>query len=196
MKRIMAVFTLLFALSCLAACSPGAGSPTAEAIATPGAGWLTYTNNAYGFQFRYPPGSTIASSQTDTFGMIQLPFAGGTALVAKVVQVSVQQNVSPCSSPVFVEGSDYTTSNVAVDGVSWTEQAYAETPVGTSVDYTGYSRASGNVCVSLTFKLTANWGTSSATALPAYNKAAESQVFLPIVGSFQWLSGSAVTPTP
>lgn len=191
MKRILPVFALLFASAGLAACAPAAG-----AIPTPGADWLTYTNNAYGFQLRYPSGSTIASIPTDAFGMIQLPYAAGTNLVTKVLQVNVQQGVSPCASPWFVTVQATYKPSVAINGLSWAEQAYAEPPVGTSEDNTGYSTSSGNVCVSLTFSLRSEWGTSSSTTLPAYNKAAESQPFLPIVSSFKWLSGGAVTPTP
>jgi hypothetical protein len=193
----MAVFTLLFALSCLAACSSGAGSPTAEAIATPGAGWLTYTNNGYGFQLLYPPGSSTVAGGTVFFTSIDLPFAQGTNLDDKHLDMYVQAGSPTCQSPILEFANTATTqANISMNGLNWVNQDKVAAPAIIATDWTSYSTTSGGVCVSLVFVLRSHNPPSGTGGPPAYNKAAESQVFLQIVNTFKWLSGGAVTPTP
>jgi len=196
MKRILAVFTLLFALSCLAACSSGGRSPIAEAIATPGADWLTYTNNGYGFQLLYPRAKVGVPTGTVSFTHIFLPFALGTNLQNKDLAIYVQVGSPTCQSTLdqFTNPAAAKT-NLSINGLHWVNQALGGAPLGATSDWSGYSTASRGVCVSLVFTLTF-FNPASGTGPPAYNKAAESQVFLQIVSTFKWLSGGAVTPTP
>jgi len=198
MKRDLVFLALLLALLVPAACGPSpAPKPVPTAIPTPGADWLPYTDNAYGFRLQYPPGGTIVAPATDTFARVLLPILPGTNLMQEYLDIAVQLGAASCQSNLdaYSNGSG-TRANVVLGGLTWVQQSASEPAGGESEDFTSLSTSSGSVCVSLNFALQSNYGGSSATTPPVDNLGAESQSLLPMVASFQWLSGGAVTPTP
>jgi hypothetical protein len=220
MKRILAVLSFFFVL--LAACNLRLNAtrvplpkPMPVDTATPppvlaapalsmvprggGPPWLTYINHAYGFELQYPPGAGgIVPGATDTSIRIQLPITPGTNLVEKYLDIDVQVGNSTCQSP---EAAGYapgylTPVNLVINGLNWVRESSGEGAAGSMYDWTAYSTTSGNVCVSLTFVLHShNPQVFYYNVPPTYNSTGESAVFGSIVSTFQWLSGSAVTPT-
>ncbi len=154
-------------------------TPTATTSAT--TGWSTYLNARYGFSFQIPPGSTI-TSQTDTGGRVYLPFAAGTTLLDKYLNVSVAEGVSPCVAPGSNPNVAPTTA--MFNGIPWLKQTWVEGATSHMGSWTAYSYAKDNACISLSFLL---WSVSNGplpTPLPEYDPAAESVVFTQIMSSY------------
>jgi len=74
-------------------------TPTASQTPPPPSDWLKYTNPTYGFEFKYPPQAQIVEQSNNSVKM-NLPFTPGTNLVEKYLQMSVNENVNPCQSPL------------------------------------------------------------------------------------------------
>jgi hypothetical protein len=183
MKTLMMFFCLLTVFSLLAACS----LPT----------WSTYTNTAYGFRLQYPSGGSITSGATDTAIRIQLPIASGTNLSEKYLDIDVQNGVATCQSPLaagYAPGY-LTPVSMTISGLSWVKENAGEGAAGSTFDWTAYSTVSGSVCVSLSFVLHSHNPAIYATPPPTFDLPGESAVFILIVDTFQWLNGSATTPT-
>jgi len=194
MKTILAPFPLLLAVSNLASCSYHTmETPIPPASSPPGAGWLTYTNNGYGFRLEYPPDARIAPGATEILTRIFLPFTPGTTLRSKFLDISVQVGTPFCQSSLpYPKGNDLR-GDLVIHKQTWLEEWFAESGSEVNADYHSYSAASGRVCLSLNFTLL---HATPSTVLPPYNPLAESQIFLDIAETFQWLGGGAVTPTP
>jgi hypothetical protein len=158
-------------------------------------GWLTFTNSTFGFQFQYPPDSWIETGGTDTDTIIHLPFAPGTNLGTKYLQMIVAENASPCQSPLATQSMLETSETVIVNGISFLKQTGQDGTAGHINKWVAYSTSRDNACVSLDFILRiANPG-AFATPPPLVDEAAESVVFGQIVSTFAWLS-LGPTPTP
>jgi len=71
--------TLAFPLLALAIVTLVGRRSAGFAVPAPGANWLSYTNNACGFQFPCPGGKTIPGA-ADTFALIELPITPRTNL--------------------------------------------------------------------------------------------------------------------
>jgi hypothetical protein len=146
----------------------------------------TYQNAKYNFKFTLPTGATI-QSQSDTLGRVNLPFASGTNLQEKYIDVSVRENVTPCASPV-VGGSSITSENVTINNIQFNKQTSTEGAAGSVYDTIAYSTVRNNACISLSFVLhSANTGNFS-TPPPTFDKNAESAVFTTIMNSFNWIN--------
>lgn len=196
MRRTLAFFLSLLALSSLAACSLPLSGKSSAAIPTPGAGWLMYTNNAYGFQMQYPPGASIGSGATDTFISFGLPVAPGTNLMENRLDINLQIGSPTCRSLIAMNFVNVTTTNRVINGLNWVEENAEMHGADVSQALDAYSTSNGFVCVTLNFRLDAQNPAAPSTVPPAYERTAESQVFVQIVNTFKWLSGGAVTPTP
>lgn len=153
---------------------------TISATASP----TTYKNTKYGFQFSIPTGSTIAS-QSDTAGRVNLPFAAGTNLQEKYVQISVVENANPCVSPLL--GTQVTATNVTINNISFAQQTSSEGAAGNFYDTVAYSTVHNNACISLAFVLHSTNPSNYPTPPPTYDKNAESAAFTTIINSFSWL---------
>jgi Ig-like domain-containing protein len=154
---------------------------TISATAAPNA----YKNTKYGFQFSIPSGATIAS-QTDNNGRVNLPFASGTNLQEKYVQVDVVENANPCVSPVL--GSQVASQNVTINGITFAQQTSSEGAAGNIYDTVAYSTVRNNACISLTFVLHSTNPGNYPTPPPVFDKNAESAVFTTIINSFNWIT--------
>jgi hypothetical protein len=158
-------------------------SPTPTATTIPG--WLTLTNQKYGFKFNYPPQSLI-SNLTDNGAHIALPFVSGTNLVEKYMDLSVQENLNPCVSPM---GPGFITpQQVIINGITFTKEGAADAGVGHVHKWVAYSTLKGNACISMGFVLHWLQAGNFATPPPLFDEAAESAVFDQIMSTFGWLT--------
>ena len=166
--------------------------PTLTATPLPpvNTGILTYTNQKYGFQFAYPANGVISASQ-DNFAHINLPFTSGTNLVEKYLEVTVFENVSPCTSPLtngYAPGtfsSQPMTNNM---GIQFVKESAQEGAVGQTYDWVAYSTTKGTACISMNFVLHSANPFNFPVPPPVYNKDTESATFLDIISSFGWMA--------
>jgi hypothetical protein len=162
-----------------------AQSATETATTSSTSGWDTFQNNKYGFSFKYPSGST-PTNQTDNSARIFLPITTGTNLIEKYLDVSVVESANPCKSPD--PGGPITgTETVTINGIQFLKETGEGAAAGNLYEFTAYSSASNNACVTLMFVLhSANIG-NYTTPPPEFNKAAESAVFDLIIKTFDWI---------
>jgi len=152
---------------------------------TPIAGWLTFTNSTFGFQFQYPPQGVIASGQTDNFAHIDLPFVQGTNLHHKYLQVDAGENVTECKSPLPTQDPGVT---VTINGIPFLKQTGMEPAAGNLYQWVTFSTLRDGVCVRLSLVLhSLNPGNSTPTEVP-FDYAAEIAVVDQIVGTYMWLA--------
>ena len=157
-------------------------TPTATAVDT--SGWSTYLNSKYGFSFKFPPGSSIAS-QSDNSGRVNLPFTAGTDLVGKWVDVTVVEGANPCKSPNA--GQVTSSGNVTFNSIQFFKEVGNEGTAGAFYDTTAYStvKQPNNACISLTFVLKrVDTGALPTPTPPPYDRAAESAIFPVIMGTY------------
>jgi peptidase M23-like protein/cohesin domain-containing protein len=177
---------------------PATDTPTPTFTTTPTSAtsnWLTFTNLTYGFQFKYPPDSWIETGGTDTDTIIHLPFAPGTNLGTKYLQMIVAENANPCQSPLATESMLETSATVVINGISFLKQTGQDATAGHINKWVAYTTSQGIACVSLDFVLRAANPGAFATPPPLYDEAAEKAVFDQIVATYAWLTSTA-TPTP
>jgi hypothetical protein len=127
-------------------------------------------------------------SQTDNVGRVSLPIiAGGTNLLEKYVQVNVEENKSPCTSPA-VDGTPSSTENVTINNFPFVKTTGQGAAAGNRYDWTAYSTTSNNACISLAFILhSANPG-NYATQPPVFDVAKESEVIGTTISTFNKMS--------
>jgi hypothetical protein len=152
------------------------------------AGWQTYTDQHFGFSFRYPQEAQVIDQQEAYARIIDLPIIPDTNLLEKYVDVNAVKNGFPCPSPYVDSLSGSTPSQqVTINGLSYTEQAGAGAGAGNIYEWTAYSTQRGDVCVSLTLVLHSANPMNYATPPPVFDAVVESQVFKDILGTFAWL---------
>jgi len=180
----------------------GVSTPTSEVTpvvspTNPASDWLVFTNNTYGFRFRYPQGGQIVAGGTDNSTRINLPRVPGTNLSEKYLEMTVAEDLNPCRSPLATSSIPQTSETVVINGISFLKETGEDGTAGHINKWTAYSTARDNVCVSLDFVLRAANPGMFATPPPLYDEAAESVVFGQIVDTYEWLAGPATsTPTP
>jgi len=164
-------------------------SPTLTATLPPvNADQLTYANQKYGFQFTYPASSNITASQ-DGFVHMNLPFISGTNLIEKYLEVTVFENVSPCTSPLtkgYAPGSIVSELVTNPNGIQFTKESGQEGAAGQIYEWVAYSTVKGTACISLNFVLHSANPYNYPVPPPVYNKDLESTVFLDITSTFNW----------
>jgi hypothetical protein len=174
--------------------STSTATPSATPL-PPGGDWLTFTNTTYGFEFKYPPQGVIAPDGTDNFTRIDLPFADGTNLRDKYLEVVVVENLDNCRSPLASSSMLETSDIVVINSLSFLKQTGEDGGAGHLYQWVAYSTRRDNVCVSLDFILHSLNPGNFPTPPPVFDFAAESAVFEQIVSTFAWLDSSP-TPTP
>lgn len=148
-------------------------------------GQSTYTNQRYGFQFTYPANGVITVSH-DSFAHMNLPFAPGTNLVEKYLEVTVRENVSPCTSPLASSfGSQPVTG---INGIQFVRESGQESAVGQVYDWVAYSTVNGTACISMNLVLHSTNPSNDPASPPIYNKDLETAAFLDIVSAFRWIA--------
>jgi photosystem II stability/assembly factor-like uncharacterized protein len=163
--------------------------------------WLTYTNQQYGLQFNYPPQAQIVNETSNSVKM-NLPFIPGTNLVEKYLQLSVNENVDPCQSPLSdTSRPGSPTETVVINGISFFKQVGGDAAAGNLREWVGYSTQRNNGCISMNFMLHSLGAGAYQTPPPVFDKAAESAMFTQIMNTFAFLAiptptGTSVPPTP
>jgi len=158
--------------------------PTLPPTASVPANWQTYTDQTYGFTFRYPAQGQIVSQQ-DHSARISLPVTQGTNLVEKFIDVAVTEDADPCVSqnPGVSQSQPLT-----VNDIPFLEESGADAGAGQFYEWLAYSTSKNNVCASLTFVLHSTNPGNYSTPPPLFDKAAESDIFAPILATFAWLN--------
>lgn len=149
---------------------------------------LTYTNQRYGFQFRYPSNSVVGALQ-DTYARINLPIISGTNLIEKYLEVTVFENLSTCTSPLtngYVPGTVATQTLTSLTGIQFVKESGQEGAAGQTYAWVAYSTTKGTACISMNFVLHSANPLNYPVPPPTYNKDIESAVFLDIVSAFGW----------
>ena len=158
--------------------------------------WLTYTNLYYGFGFRYPPGSELLAGHNDTHARIDLPFAPGTNLVDKYLEVTVREDLTTCRSPLASSSMVETSESLFINGIIFLKETGGDAGAGNLYQWVAYSTTRDNDCVSLDFVLHSLNPGNYATPPPVFDFAAESAVFGQIAGTYTWFPpGQSATPT-
>jgi len=158
--------------------------PTLPPTASVPANCQTYTDQTYGFTFRYPADGQIISQQ-DHSARISLPITPGTNLAEKFIDVAVTEDADPCVSqnPGVSQSQPLT-----VNGIPFLEERGSDAGAGQFYEWLAYSTSKNNVCASLTFVLHSTNPGNYSTPPPLFDKAAESDVFAPILATFAWLN--------
>ena len=188
MKKRLAVCVLALFLAGIA-CGPFGSTPT-EALAPPTAtslpgpllvdprpDWITYTNSDCAFEIHIPPGSTIASSPDSD--RIDLPFAEGTNLREKYIEVTCLPAATGCSS-MLGEGSR------EFNGTMFSFYDGSDAGAGNRWNWITYTTIAGTMCTDLSFTLHSVNPMNYTPPIPEYDQAAESAVFDEIMETFTW----------
>ena len=163
---------------------PEASTPVATATPISTTGWEKFQSTEYGFSVNYPKDAQL-ETESDTKARITLPINSGTNLSEKYLLVTVVEDAETCKSPDI--GDEATnTEEVTVHGIKLLKETGSGVAAGNLYEYTAYSAASNNNCVSLTFVLHSTNPENSATPLPEFDKADESKIFDWIVQTFDW----------
>jgi hypothetical protein len=189
MKKRLAVCVLALLLAGIA-CGPFGTTPT-ETLAPPTAtsipephdidphsDWLTYANSDCAYEIRIPPGSTITlGSDSDR---IDLPFAEGTNLHEKYIEVTCLPAATGCSS-MYGEGSR------EFNGTMFSFYEGADAGAGNFWNWITYTTIAGTMCTDLSFTLHSVNAMNYTPPIPEYDQAAESAVFDEIMDTFTWV---------
>jgi len=166
-------------------------SPTASVTPSPTSpveDWLTFTDQTYGFLFKYPPQGVIASGGDDNFTRIDLPFAQDTNLQEKYLEMIVVENANPCESPLATQSMLATSEMVTINGISFLKQTGEDGGAGHLHQWIAYATLKNNFCVSLDFLMHSLNPGNFPTPPPVFDYAVESAVFEQIVSTYEWLA--------
>jgi hypothetical protein len=153
----------------------------------PHADWLVYRNDGFGFELRYPPEGMVVVDEEQT-ARIDLPYASGTNLREKYLQVDASRGTSACADPLAAgwEPGSLPTETRDLGGLSFTVQTGTEGAAGNFYEWTGYTTARGDVCVSLSYVLHSTNAMNYTPPLAEFDAAAERAVFEEITRTFSW----------
>jgi hypothetical protein len=153
----------------------------------PHADWLVYRNDSFGFELRYPPEGTVVADGEHT-ARIDLPYAPGTNLREKYLQVDASRGTSACTNPLAAgwEPGSLPTETRDLGGLPFTVQTGTEGAAGNFYEWTGYTTARGDVCVSLSYVLHSTNAMNYTPPLTEFDAAAEGAVFEEITRTFSW----------
>ena len=165
---------------------PASPGPTLTPTPTPLHGnWLIYNNAKYQFHFQYPPDAQQSDPQ-DNSVRIDLPFAPGTNLGEKFLQMAAVENASSCSA-LPTSGLPVSTSEqLTINGIVFTKQTGQDQGMSQIREWTNYFTVKGNVCVSMGFMLHSAVIGVLPTGTPEFNHDLEAAVFGQIMSTFAW----------
>jgi len=161
-------------------------SPSPAAVIP--AGWLSYRDDDYGIELSYPPQGELQADQPSP-PRIYLPFADGTNLQEKYLEIVLLRGEGECASPI-ASGYDpaaIQSERVAINGLEFERQSGGEGAAGNIYIWQVYTTRRGEVCVSLTFVLHSTNVMNYDPPLAEYDEPAEAAVFEQIVSTFRWL---------
>jgi len=170
--------------------SPPAPSatPTATSLpSSPADHWNTYRNYNFGFELRYPPGSNLSLNLPNT-ARLDLPFASGTNLVEKYLEINAQEYLGRCLSPLMesLPPEALQLETLVIDPLTFETVSFSEGAAGGRYDWTAHVIHNEAVCVTLDFVLHSSNPDNFPTPPPPFDMALEKQVFEQIVQTFVW----------
>lgn len=151
-------------------------------------GWNTFSNPAYGFQFKTPPG-TILNSQSNTAAQLTLPMLStGTNLTSKTLDLKVVEGLSTCSVALThgAPGGISQTQNISLNGLNFVKVEGTERGAGQIYQYTAYSTAKGNACLTLMFILRSGQPGFYDPPRPVFDTLLETAIISQVLGTFSW----------
>ncbi len=163
--------------------APASTAPLAQSLQD----WQLYRDERYNFELLYPPGGSVLGVSANQ-ARIDLPIRPGTNLHEKYLLVDVQQSEAGCQSPLAV---GYSPEALQVSEVEIGELAFhllsgSEGAAGNFYDWSGYSTAHQDLCVSLTFVLHSTDAYNFETPLAEFDRVSESEDIDRILASFRW----------
>jgi len=150
--------------------------PTATSVSAAAHGYL---NTKYGFQFLFPPQSTLVVF-SDNRARVTHQFTPGTTLVDKYLDVVVVDGLNPCHTTSFTN-SPTSTSNTIINGVPFLVENGTDAAFSNIYVWRAYSTSYNNACITMNFVLQS---TTSGGA-PPYDAIPESSVFEAIMATFK-----------
>ena len=146
--------------------------------------WLAYHDDIGGFTIQHPLTWQQVNNDGDPVEF-SLQAAPGTTLLEKYMQIDVTPNAAECRQMRY--GTEpFTSEHVTVNGVDFLRETGAGLGAGNVYEWTGYSTLKGTTCISVIFVLhSANPGVY-ATEPPAFDAAAESEIFDQLINTFQF----------
>jgi len=163
-------------------------TPTATPLpSSPTDHWNTYRNYNFGFELRYPPGSNLSLNLPNT-ARLDLPFASGTNLVEKYLEINAQEYLGRCLSPLMesLPPEALQLETLVIDPLTFETVSFSEGAAGSRYDWTAYAIHNEAVCVTFDFVLHSSNPDNFPTPPPPFDMALEKQVFEQIVQTFVW----------
>jgi len=172
-----------------------APSPTPEPSSTPvpeissaPEDWLTYSNQSFGFELKYPPQSTLEDMPPD-HARIDLPFTPDTNLQEKYLEIDAYTITEgqECSSPFAMGYAPEAIHReaVIVNGIEFNRASGGEGAAGNFYAWTAYSTSREDICVSLTFILHSTNVDNYEVPPPEFDLESETSIFEPIAATFR-----------
>lgn len=179
---------------------PGTQEPVSDLLCShpdevTGPDWNVCRSRAYGFEVEYPPEGELID-HSETTARIDLPFAPGTNLTEKYLDISVVENTPTCSSSLtdgYPSGA-IPAETVPLDDLEFVKESGQDAAAGSVYNWQAYSISRESRCVSLSFVLRSHHPELEPTPPPEYDMEAESEVFEEIAATFAWLAPPQ-TPT-
>jgi len=147
-----------------------------------------YVNPSLGFEFCYPPGSTISTGDNAEF-RINLPYQEGTNLREKYLQISYPDPSTDCVSPLAAGYQPGSLSEAVrtINGVDFTVQSAAEGAAGSVYEWESYATTRGDACLVLTFVFVSTNPGNYTPPIEEYDPLTERAVVGDLLSTFYWL---------
>ncbi|HEX9332068.1 MAG TPA: hypothetical protein VF896_09285, partial [Anaerolineales bacterium] len=143
-----------------------------------------------------PPQAQIVNQSANSI-KLNLPFTPGTNLAEKYLQMSVNENVNPCQSPLSdTSRPGSPTETVVFNGIPFFKQIGGDAGAGNFHEWVGYSTLKNNACISMDFVLHSLAAGAFEPPVPEFDKVAESAVFTQVMSTFAWNAPPTPTATP
>ena len=153
--------------------------PTIAPTATPVSGAAHgYLNTKYGFQFLFPPNSSLVVF-SDNRARVTHQFKAGTSLVDKYLDVVVVDGLNPCHTTNFTNPPT-STSGAVINGVTFLVETGVDYAFSNVYTWKAYSTFHNNACITMNFVLQ-----STDSGAPSYDAVPESSVFEAIMATFK-----------
>lgn len=119
---------------------------------------------------------------SDNRARIALPFAAGTNLTEKYLDVVVTEGGASCKATGFSNPAS-TASYIMINGINFFVESGTDSALGNVYDWISYSTVHNNACISTAFVLH-----SVNNGAPAFDKLAESAAFQTVMTTFVWIN--------
>jgi len=178
--------------------SVGRSGPNCEFTNCPDqtAGWKTYTNTQYGFEFKYPQtdiGKRIYSSNETVFILPIAEEGMNTNIDGKVLNLVIKPKVSgsACVGPNYYAVGE--SVNVVINGIQFLKQNGGEGAAGHGYRYEDYTTEKNNICITMSFVISSYNDLqmpvyNGGKAFVQYNFLEERPIFDQIMSTFKFIT--------